>query len=71
MRECPIQEDLFILKDGCPFLEEINLSGDSWFHILNIKLNFFYYHQIYFFKFYKINNFILINFKKGLDRLLY
>ena len=30
LRECPLQEDLSILKIGCPLLEEVNLSGNSW-----------------------------------------
>lgn len=30
LKECPIQEDLSVLKNGCPLLEEVNLSGNSW-----------------------------------------
>lgn len=30
LKECPIQEDLSVLKKGCPFLEEVNFSGNSW-----------------------------------------
>lgn len=30
LRECPIQEDFSDLNEGCPFLEEVDLSGDSW-----------------------------------------
>lgn len=30
LRECPLQEDFSILNEGCPNLEEVNLSGNSW-----------------------------------------
>ncbi|KRX05752.1 F-box domain [Pseudocohnilembus persalinus] len=30
IRECPVQEDLGILSSGCPNLEELDMSGDSW-----------------------------------------
>ena len=30
LRECPLQEDFSILSEGCPLLEEVNLSGNSW-----------------------------------------
>lgn len=37
IRECPIQEDFTILNEGCPLLEEVNLSGDSWVKCVTIK----------------------------------
>lgn len=30
VKDCPLYEDLSILAVGCPFLEEVDLSGDSW-----------------------------------------
>ncbi|EGR29662.1 hypothetical protein IMG5_151320 [Ichthyophthirius multifiliis] len=30
IRDCPIQEDLSVFARGCPNLEEVDLSGDSW-----------------------------------------
>lgn len=30
IRECPLQEDLSVLTEGCPLLEEIDMSGDSY-----------------------------------------
>ena len=30
LRECPLQEDLSILRNECPLLEEVNFSGNSW-----------------------------------------
>ena len=30
LSDCPIQESLEPLCTGCPFLEELNMSGDSW-----------------------------------------
>jgi len=37
IRECPIQEDFTVLCEGCPQLEEVNMSGDSWVKCLTIK----------------------------------
>ena len=37
IRECPIQEDFSILCEGCPQLEEVNMSGDSWVKCLTIR----------------------------------
>lgn len=30
LKDCPIQESFEPLAQGCPFLEELNMSGDSW-----------------------------------------
>lgn len=30
LKDCPIQEDLSDMATGCPLLEEVDLSGDSW-----------------------------------------
>lgn len=30
LRECPLQEDLSVFATGCPLLEEVDMSGDSW-----------------------------------------
>jgi len=30
IRECPMQEDFSVLWEGCPLLEEVDMSGDSW-----------------------------------------
>lgn len=30
LRDCPIQECLSDMALGCPFLQEVDLSGDSW-----------------------------------------
>lgn len=37
IRDCPFQEDFSILSDGCPLLEEVNLSGDSWVKCITIR----------------------------------
>jgi len=37
IRECPIQEDFSVLCEGCPYLEEVNMSGDSWVKCLTIR----------------------------------
>ncbi|KAL4493120.1 hypothetical protein ABPG72_003205 [Tetrahymena utriculariae] len=36
LKECPLQEDLSVLVQGCPQLEEVNLSGDSWVTSLSL-----------------------------------
>ena len=30
LKDCPIQESLEPLAESCPYLEELNMSGDSW-----------------------------------------
>ena len=30
LKDCPVQESLEPLALGCPYLEELNMSGDSW-----------------------------------------
>ncbi|CAI2370613.1 unnamed protein product [Moneuplotes crassus] len=30
LQDCPIQESFEPLAEGCPYLEELNMSGDSW-----------------------------------------
>ena len=30
IQDCPVQESLEPLAEGCPYLEELNMGGDSW-----------------------------------------
>jgi len=36
LTDCPILEDLSILNEGCPRLEEVNMSGDSWIRKITV-----------------------------------
>ena len=34
--DCPILDDLTPLSEGCPLLEELNMSGDSWLRKITV-----------------------------------